>query len=88
MAEQKRGNAIQNLVSGASGAFIELALGMIVILALFGVADDMSFIETSNDTFFGEVQSSIQDGYVALGGIVLLLVVLIAFAYLRRRGVM
>jgi len=84
---QQRGNAIQNLVSGAAGAFIELVLAAVIILALFGVTTDMSFIDT-NGSFFSEIQTSIQEGMVALGGIVLLIVVLLAFAFLRRRGVM
>lgn len=87
MAPQQRGNAIQNLVSGAAGAFIELVLAAVIILALFGVTTDMSFIDT-NGSFFSEIQTSVQDGMVALGGIVLLIVVLLAFAFLRRRGVM
>ena len=83
----KRGNVIQELVSGSAGAFIELVLAAVIILALFGITADMSFVDT-NGTFYSDIQTSVQDGMVALGGIVLLIVVLLAFSFLRRRGVM
>lgn len=83
---QKTGNAIEQLVEGAGSAFVTLILFAIMVLALLGISTDLTFIDT-NGSFFSEIQSTVQDGMVALGGIVLLVVVFVAFSFLRRRGI-
>lgn len=79
-------NPIESLVEGAGSAFATLLLFAIMILALLGIASDLNFIDT-NSTFYNDIETSIQDGMVALGGIVLLVVVFVAFGFLRRRGI-
>lgn len=83
---QKTGNAIEQLVEGAGAAFVTLILFAIMILALLGISEDLTFIDT-NGSFFSDIKTSTQDGMVALGGIVLLVVVFVAFGFLRRRGI-
>jgi len=83
---QKTGNAIEQLVEGAGSAFVTLILFAIMIIALLGISADLSFVDT-NSTFFTEIESTTQDGMIALGGIVLLVVVFVAFGFLRRRGI-
>lgn len=82
-------SVISNVAEEVGDAFLVLAIVGVAITAIFGTVSGMDFLtgnETWDETLAGQLETEVNDGMIAVAGLLILMVVIVIIRMVRTRS--